>query len=174
MECLQNIIGLRGCGEPVTNPEPQLFINELPGVSIENIEALADNEQETFLGVWADVQKRAFKKFALLAKAEFNKCYKITDNTVISCLVCENVDLFAVALWYLLGSELMIERTSSDVINQYTTIDLEKAEKLKAEFFAEFQASLTDAVNSINPKDSDCIQDCLECNDTIKFVTQLP
>lgn len=170
MDCLQNRIGILGCDAPTG----ELFINQLPGISIQNMEALADDEQETFLGVWRDVSLRAMKKFEILVKAKLNQCYKLTDKTVVECLVCEKKELFDVALWYLHGAELMIERTSTDIMSQYTTIDLDKAERLKAEYFAEFQAALDDAVNSMNPKDSDCITGCLECNDAVKWVTQIP
>ncbi len=172
MDCLQNRIGILGCGAPTTGV--QLYINQLPGVSIEKISALADDEQETFLGVWADVVLRTLKKFEILVKAELNKCYKITDKTVVECLICEHKALFDVALWYLHGTELMIEVTSSDTISRFTTMDLEKAEKLKEEFFTEFQASLSDAINSINPQDSDCIETCIPCNDSVRFVMQTP
>ncbi len=172
MECLVNRIGIKGCGAPTEGV--QLYINHLPGISIENIDALADDEQETFLGLWDDVVLRTMKKFEILVKAKLNQCYKITDKTVVNCLICEKKELFDVALWYLHGTEMMIERTSTDVMNRYTTIDLEKAEKLKEEFYAEFSAALNDAIQGISPADSDCITGCLECNDKVKWVTQLP
>jgi hypothetical protein len=180
MECLVNRIGIMGCGAPSSEATetapalPILLVNQLPGISLQNIEALADDEQETFLGVWADVVLRSMKKFESLVKAKINQCYKITDKQVISCLVCEKKELFDVALWYLHGAELMIERTASDVVSRYTTIDLEKAEQLKAEFYVEFERSLSDAVESLDPSDSDCIEDCVECNGSVKWVTQLP
>lgn len=179
MDCLQGYIGIQGCGAPAPPSEEGafsgLYINQLPGVSLEVIESIADDEQENFLGVWADVELRALKKFALAVKAELNKCYRIYDPTVVNCLVCESKDLFAVALWYFLGAELMIERTASTRLNRFTTIDVEQAEKLKSDFYAEFQTALTDAVNSINPNDSDCITDgCVECGGSVRFVEQLP
>lgn len=190
-ECFNNRIGVNGCGAPASaaveaNPDadppveaedalPVLFINSLPGITLENMDAIADDEQETFLGVWNDVVLRTMKKFEILAKAQLNKCYKLTDKTVVACLLCENKELFDVALWYLHGCELMIERTSTDVLNRFTTIDLEKAEKLKEEFYAEFAAALQDAVSAINPQESDCIEDgCVECNDTVKWAYQTP
>ena len=176
MECLEDYIGISGCGTPEPDPEnfSGLTVNQLPGISQQVIEDIADEEQETFLGVWADVKLRAMQKFDLAVKAELNKCYRITDKTVVSCLVCEAKDSFAVALWYLHGVEMMIERTSSTRLNWLTTIDLDKAEKLKAEYYAEFQSALTDAVSSLNPSDSDCIDGCLECNDTVRWKEQTP
>lgn len=173
MDCLQNRIGLLGCGI-TPSPDVQLYINQLPGITIDNIDALADYEQETFVGVWSDVQLRVMKKFIVMVKAKLNKCYKITDNTIVTCLVCEKKELFDVALWYLHGVELMIERTSTDIISRFTTVDLEKAEKLKAEFYIEFESALDDAIGSLNPSESDCVTDCLECNDSVKWIMQTP
>jgi hypothetical protein len=189
MDCLQGYIGIQGCGAPAapTVPDPLpagatsedyfsgLYINQLPGVNLEVIESIADDEQENFLGVWADVQTRALKKFALAVKAELNKCYSICDPTVVNCIVCENKDLFAVALWYFLGVELMIERTASTRLNRFTTIDVDAAEKLKSDFYTEFQGALKDAVSSINPNDSDCITGgCVDCGGPARFVEQTP
>ena len=185
MDCLKGFIGINGCGAPVPATNPALpaqplfsgfYINQLPGVNLEVMEGIADDEQETYLGVWADVEFRALKKFALAVKAELNKCYKITDATIVNCLVCNNKDTFAVALWYYLGCELMIERTASTRLNRFTTIDKEEAEKLKADFYAEYQAALSDAVASINPNDSDCIDDDepVECSGLVRFVEQTP
>jgi hypothetical protein len=178
MECLQNYIGIKGCGAP-TPPSAEgafsgLYVNQLPGISTEVIDGIADDEQETFLGVWEDVNVRVMQKFALAVKAELNKCYRITDKTVVECLVCADKDSFAVALWYLFGVELMIERNSSTRINWLTTIDLDRAEKLKVEYYTEYEAALKDAVNSINPADSDCVTGCLECNDAVRFKMQTP
>jgi hypothetical protein len=173
MVCLANRIGIRGCGAEVT-PAPQLFINDLPGVSLENINALVTDEDETFIVLWNKVVLRSLKKFEILVKAKLNQCYKLTDKEVIECLVCEKKELFDVALWYLHGTELMIERTSSDEMSRFTTIDLDKAETLKADFYQEFEQALTDAVSSMQPNDSDCLKGCLECNDSVKWVMQTP
>ncbi len=173
MDCLANRIGIKGCGVTYT-VAPQLYINSLPGVTLEMIDALANDEQETFIGLWNDVVLRTMKRFELAVKAKLNQCYKLTDKTVVECLVCEKKDLFDVALWYLHGTELMIERTSTDEMSRYTTIDLEKAEKLKQDFFIEFESALNDAVNSMEPSDSDCLTSCLECNDAVKWVMQTP
>jgi len=191
MNCLINRIGIRGCDAPASEAVeasaegvtpvvlaspalPILFINDLPGVSLAKIDSLTDDEMETYLDVWNTIVLRSIKKFEILVKAKLNQCYKLTDKIVVACLVCEKKDLFDVALWYLHGTELMIEITSTDEMNRYTTIDLEKAEKLKEEFYAEFTGALADAVNSITPADSDCVTSCVECNDAVKWVMQTP
>jgi hypothetical protein len=178
MQCLENYIGIKGCGAPAP-PTGEgafsgLYVNALPGINTAMIDDIADEEQETFLGVWEDVKIRVLQKFALAVKSELNKCYRITDKAVVECLVCADKDSFAVSLWYLFGVELMIERTSSSRMNWLTTIDLDKAEKLKEEYFLEYQAALKDAVSSLNPADSDCITDCLECNDDVRWKMQTP
>jgi hypothetical protein len=62
MDCLKDYIGIKGCGAPappeVPNPLPEgasatdyfsgLYINELPGVNLEVIEKIADEEQENY------------------------------------------------------------------------------------------------------------------------------
>lgn len=191
MDCLLNRIGIRGCDAPKSDAVaasapgvtpvvlaqpalPILFINDLPGVSLAKIDSLTDDEMDTYLDVWNTIALRSMKKFEILVKSKLNQCYKLTDKTVVECLVCEKRDLFDVALWYLHGTELMIEITSTDEMNQYTTIGLEKAEALKADFYGEFTGALQDAVNSITPADSDCITTCIPCNDSVKWVMQTP
>lgn len=184
-ECLNNRIGIRGCDAPtspasaegvtpVVEALPILVVNDLPGISLQNINAIVDDEDETFLTLWNKIVLRTMKKFEVLVKAKLNQCYKLTDKTVVACLICEKKDLFDVALWYLHGTELMIERTSTDTLNRYTTIDLDKAEELKTYFYGEFQACLDDAVQAIDPTDSDCVTDCVESNETVKWVVQVP
>jgi hypothetical protein len=173
MNCLADRIGIKGCGVTYI-VAPQLYINSLPGVTLEMIDALANDEQETFIGLWNDVILRSMKRFEIAVKSKLNKCYKLTDKVVVECLVCEKKDLFDVALWYLHGVELMIERTSTDEMSRYTTIDLDKAEQLKQEFFSEYETALNDAIQSINPSDSDCVKGCLQCNDTVRWVMQTP
>lgn len=194
MECFNNWIGIRGCGAPSSdeveavpaNPDadppteeveavpalPILFVNDLPGVTLENLNALVSDEQQTYVQMWAVVSKRALLKFYLIAKAELNKCHKITDKETVECLLCENVELLVVALWYFMGVELMIERTSTDNLNRFTTIDLDKAERLKGEFYAEATSALTDAIKGIDVCNSDCIEDdvCVQSNETYKHV----
>lgn len=184
MECLNNCIGYRNRAQQtpvVPDPAPDdfyfsgLFINDLPGISFDMVQGISEDERDQDdIVVWADIRKRGLLKFGLAVKAELNKCHRITDTAVVTCLVCADKDRFAVALWYFLGVELMIERTSSDRLNRYTTIDLEKAERLKSEYYAEFQASLSDAVSSLNVRDSDCIEGCLECGGDFRWVEQTP
>jgi len=79
-------------------------------------------------------------------------------------LVCGNRDLFTTGLWYMMGAEMLTERIYSDRINNYTTINREKAKELRAEFVTEYENEINRAAETIklNPMDF-----CLECNSQV-------
>lgn len=191
ISCLYNRIGIRGCDAPASAAVPAsapgvtpvvvaqealpiLFINDLPGCPLMKIDSLTDDERDSYLEVWSAIAQRAISKLELATKAQLNKCFRLTERSVVECLICENKQLLDVASWYLHGVELMIEITSSDNLNRYTTIDLDKAERLKGEFYEEYQTFLADAVSSINPQDSSCVTEDVECTDLVEFLYQLP
>lgn len=171
--CLKNRIGVIGCDAGAA-PASQLYVNSLPGISLEKFISLTDDEQTTFLEVWANVSLRACMKFESLVRAEIGKCWRIVDKSIIECLVCSNIDLFDSALLYVHGCETMIEITGTDNMNRFTTIDLPRAEDLKAEFYSEFVTFVSDAVKSIDPAKTDCFEgECIECAGT-QFIMQAP
>lgn len=304
MNCLIDYIGLTGCG--ASSPASGLFINSLPGISFKSIEQLADAEQQTYVGVWNDVQLRAIKKLELNLTAALSKDYKVLrakysintqpesitsntgaystptfrietncesplgfhriesitarkvnanstvtvtvldvdDNSVLynnvfasnglstqtvtvaqdfyqaeiyvkvtlsgdiyyqdpadpiyfsggnikygihsvstftegnmsyglnlnyglrcslTNLACHSRDLFALPLWYMLGSEMMMERMTSERINKWT-VDRKQAEELKAFYDAEAEKALKAAIAGICINDCDC---CIECDPPI-------
>lgn len=75
MECLRNYIGVLGCGAPV--PTSGKYLNGLPGISLESIEKLANDEQKNFLGVFKDVQERALSKFQIEVIQKFSKEFRL-------------------------------------------------------------------------------------------------
>jgi len=75
MDCLIDYIGLKDC-ETDTSPSG-LFINQLAGVELAMINSIADEDQADYLGVWADVQKRAALRFKNDVKALFAERYKL-------------------------------------------------------------------------------------------------
>ena len=332
MECLKGYVGIKGCStadEPVSG----LYVNELPGINLKSIVQIADGDQKTYLKVWADVQKRALRRFSVMLTAYFKTQYKIkllfdrirvgesldysniqpmadqwkgirisinpnsdmpkvspfitvcftnmqfysatsqagvkfaifNNQTIIkeyvrdleqglndlkfeycipaneimtesgiavdantvetveasigdaggcgscSCsisnccsgnisgvirdnvtklwtiqennahgfrgfvsmeckydgLVCANKDVFASALWYLLGEEMMIERIYSDTINKYTTVGLKEAKELRDYYKEQVAEELTHVTEGIDLNRGDC---CLECNDQVQEV----
>jgi hypothetical protein len=78
-------------------------------------------------------------------------------------IVCKNKESFALPLWYLLGSELMVERMNSERINKWT-VDRKQAEELKAYYDTEYEKSLTQAIEGITIDESD---ECIWCDPLI-------
>ena len=78
-------------------------------------------------------------------------------------IACHSKDLFALPLWYLLGSELMMERMVSERINKWT-VDRKQAEELKAFYDNEADKALAQAIAGTNINDCDC---CIECDPPI-------
>lgn len=74
-------------------------------------------------------------------------------------LACHSKDLFALPLWYLCGSELMMERMVSERINKWT-VDRKQAEELKAFYDNEAEKALKQAVDGACINDYDCCIDC--------------
>jgi len=81
----------------------------------------------------------------------------------LSNLACYAKDLFALPLWYMLGSEMMMERMTSERINKWT-VDRKQAEELKAMYDIEAEKALKAAIAGASINDCDC---CLECDPPI-------
>jgi len=79
MDCLNNYIGLRGCGS--TTPPSGLYINDLPGISLKQIVALTTEEEATYIDMWNMIQRRAQNRFSLDVREAMGKHYKI--NSVV-------------------------------------------------------------------------------------------
>jgi hypothetical protein len=60
MNCLTNYVGLRYTGSPT--PLSGIYVNELQGISTELLNSVADCEQVDYLGMWEDVQNRAYRE----------------------------------------------------------------------------------------------------------------
>lgn len=165
MECLTNLIGLE------TDGTSGLALIALPGISIDNFEALKNKVDETNASVWEKIQKRTSRKFATACMSRLNECFKINDPVIIECLICEKVTLFATAYWYLLGVETMVERMYSDRVNRFTTIDRPEAMDLQGYYQNEYEKEILLAINGLNPNESDCLVTPAECSSSgIRFV----
>lgn len=86
MDCLKDYIGLRHCSQE--EPESGLYVNNLPGMSTELVDKIANSEQVNLVGVWEDVQATAIPRFVQdfqkylfeEAKTGFNKTLYSTQR----------------------------------------------------------------------------------------------
>jgi hypothetical protein len=155
MSCLTDYIDIKVCyGQ--TMPEGG-FINSLPGISLESIDAIASEDQITYRGVWDDVQAEAFDRFEMDLMEEINRCYNLSPYCDYDQLICDNKRRLKNAWKYLLGNQLMSFRVNSDRLNRFTLIDAEKAEKLMDQYYAEYKTALAQAVKIIE------LGDCEMC-----------
>jgi len=81
--------------------------------------------------------------------------------------ICTNQDKFYLARWYKLGSELMLERLTSERRN-FLTIQREEAKQLKAMYDMDAMDALKNAVDGISLDESDC---CLDCDFPVMVTT---
>lgn len=76
MNCLIDWIGLDSCTNTVV-PESNIYVNMLPGIELRQLQDIADDDQQTFLAVWSDVQRLAAMRFKSDLIAMFSKRYTI-------------------------------------------------------------------------------------------------
>lgn len=104
------------------------------------------------------------------ALAFTNQSYGLTGVFNVGCtydgLTCNNQEIFANALWYLMGAEIMIERLSSDRINRYTTIDRDQAQDNLDYFQNQYQTMLQQALDGIDLRLNDC---CIDGNAQVTY-----
>ena len=75
--CLDNYIGLRGCDS--TTPPSGLYVNDLPGMSLENLVTLTNIDEPTYIDIWTMVQGRAQSRFSLDVREAMGKHYKLNS-----------------------------------------------------------------------------------------------
>jgi hypothetical protein len=77
MSCLLDYIGIKGFHAA---PESGQYINQLPGISLQSMQAISDKEQVTFAGTWADVQARAWRRLATDVRARLRARYRLKSG----------------------------------------------------------------------------------------------
>lgn len=171
MTCFLDYIGFFYCpgGGIYDSPPSGIFINSLPGISVENTDKIADSEQISYIGVWSDVQKFALAQFRLDVMSEMQKCYKLNTDCDYDALICDNVEELTLAWKYLLGVSLMIFRLTSDRINRWTTIGRDEAKELRDFYQGEYFKALQQGVLLMDT--DEC---CLQCEPNPSTVTWLP
>jgi hypothetical protein len=73
-DCLDDWVGLDAGCEPAAG----LYVNALPGVSLEGMEAGADGEQAHYTGVWRAARITAFARFRTDVWAALGECFRPT------------------------------------------------------------------------------------------------
>ena len=149
---LKGYIGLLSGGS--VPAESGLYIDALPDISLAMLEDITTNEREAE-ETWSRIEDRGILKFRTLFISEVNKCHKVTDIAKCECLILDNKEVLATALWYLLGAEVMLTRRASSRINA-ATIDRNKPKELREYFESQFHKELEVAVHSIDIHSSPC------------------
>lgn len=168
MTCLIDYIGIRGCSNET--PESGLYIDSLPGISLESMDKIADSSQQiTYKGVYKDAQVEASERFSIDFFEKLTECYQVKPYCDYDNLICINKKLLSSAWKYLLGNQLMLYRLYSSRLNYFTTVSLEQAAELRDYYQAQYELALSKAVKLIDT--SDC---CLECGGDPQVVTWLP
>lgn len=169
MECLINYIGFFNCpGQD--EPASGMYINTLPGITLESIDKVATSEQVTYLQVWADAQKEASIRFLTDFKIELNKCFTLSRKCDYQDMLCDNLEHLVVAWRYLLGNQLMLYRLNSTRLNRFTTVDKKQAEELAAYYQVEYMKALEVAMKIVD------VRGCCEqqCNNNPQSIWWLP
>ncbi len=169
LSCLIDFIGLSYCQGIYEQPGSGIFLNSLPGISIQNIDAIADQEQTTYLGVWVDVQSSAVAQFRIDVISEMRKCFKLDRDCDYDTMICDNKEILVQAWKYCLGTWLMTFRLNTDRLNRYTTVDKKQAEELRKFYQEEYDKSLEQSVQLMDT--SSC---CMECAGNPETVYYLP
>lgn len=170
LDCLIGYVGLKICGDEVS--QSNLWINSLPGISLESIDKIADSEQVTYRGVWNDVQTEAAARFYVDVVNELTKCYSLQPYCDYEDIICDDANKLKLAnAWrYLIGNQLMLFRLYTTRLNRFTTVDKEQAERLLVHYQIEYEKALTLAAKLVNVSVCECIQ----CGGNPETVTWLP
>lgn len=168
LSCLSGYIGLKVCGNETS--ESGQYLNSLPGISLEQIDKIADSEQITYVGVWNDVQEEAYNRFYPDLVNELSKCYQLQPYCDYENLICENKAKLITAWKYLLGNQLMMFRLYTTRLNRFTTVDAKQAAELRDLYQIEYEKALTLAAKIMNV--ASC--ECMVCGGNPEYVTWLP
>lgn len=147
MSCWIDYIGIK-TGAPIGAyelPPSGLYINSLPGISLESISKISNADQENYLGAWADIQQEALSRFKVDFLTALRGCYKLRRNLDLEAIMCDNKEVFTNAWKYLLGNQLMLFRLHTNRLNRYTTIELEDAQKLLDFYQVEYERAMEQA-----------------------------
>lgn len=146
--CFKDYVGIKLCPD-ADAPESGLYINSLPGLSIEALDNIADAEQISYLGVYSDAQDEAWARFGIDFFNELIKCHDVDRRCDWKRLICLNKKVLVTAWRYLLGNQLMEYRLYSSRLNFFTLDDKEAAD-LKDHYQIKYEEYLTQAVKILD------------------------
>ena len=157
-----------------------------PGVNIIEVNTTFTNVARLFVGIGLDggLDYTSIKApsveigccGAMVRGAWFDGSFHFTQDLygfspifTVGCswdgLICQNKNIFSRAFWYLTGIEVLTEILYSTKLNQFTTVNLQKANDLRAEYQVEYMKAL-DQICSGMTLDCDC---CLECSGSVQL-----
>lgn len=171
LDCLMDYIGLSDCNVHGVYEQPAsgIYLNSLPGISIESIDKIANSEQITYKGVWNSLQRSAAAQFRIDVTAELSRCFKLSKDCDYATLICDNLEILSQAWKYCLAVWLMHYRINSDRLNKYTTVTIQQAHDLRDFFQTEYDVSLKQAVALVDTTSCE-----LCCGGNPEYVTYLP
>ena len=141
MNCLDNVIGIRGCGS--VESSSGLYVQDLPGISLREANAAAD--QETISGFELIKEKITFAQSAILSQMR----NLLSDTMKVNSLIesdnvghyKENLKVVAPESGYLKGIKLKIDQ------NQYTEITISRL-SLKVNYIGEVPVYVYDLMSN--------------------------
>lgn len=161
LDCLVNLIGLKDCSNDI--PESGLYVNTLPGITIKQLQRIADSEQLNYVGVWNDAQEAAAAEFYADFQNYLNYYFKINccaENCDVEDIFCQYVARLAVPYRFLLGVHIMNARIYSERINFFTTVGIDEARELKDFYQVQYEKYMKAAVKAIPQA---ILNGCYEC-----------
>jgi hypothetical protein len=147
--CLIDYVGIRVC-EDQDDSGSAVYINSLPGISLESIDKTANEDQLTYAGLWTDVQAEAWEILKLDFTEQLDECFDINCEFDVEDVICTNKKKLLNAWRYLLGNQLMIFRTSTTRLNRFTTLDAEQAQKLADYYQVKYEKAVYQAARLID------------------------
>lgn len=148
MSCLKDYIGLKLCSD-FEESDSGLYINSLPGLSLEAIDNSATSEQTTAVGLYSDAQDEAYAQFEIDFFNELTKCHDVGPNCDYKRLICANKKVLANAWRFCIGVQLMLARLYTSRLN-FFTLDEKTAGELKDLYQTSYEEALSKSVKLLN------------------------
>lgn len=147
--CLLDYVGIKVCADQQV-PSSGLYINSLPGITLESMDKTATEDQITYLELWADVQSEAWIRFVIDFREVFSRCFDLSCVIDYEDIICDNKKILINAWRFLLGNQLMLFRINTTRLNRFSLVDAEEAQKLADYYQATYENALEQAVKLLD------------------------